>query len=240
MTRPLPAAVLLAGGLGTRIRAVGGDTPKVLLPVEGRPFLAHLLDYLARQGVTTVVLCTGHAADAVWDAAASNAPEGVRLVESREGEPLGTGGAIKQALPKLDDTFFVVNGDTYFDVPLARLMDSHELNEAQLTLALVRSEAAAEKGTVRMAPNGRILDFAEKVEDGTGLVNGGIYLAEPALFASYPEAAPCSLEREVIPAAVHAGAKVMGMVVEAPFVDIGLPEDYLAVRDRLPRRRGGA
>jgi D-glycero-alpha-D-manno-heptose 1-phosphate guanylyltransferase len=234
----MPTAALLAGGMGTRIRAVGGDTPKVLLPVEGRPFLAHLLDYLARQGVTRVVLCTGYAADPVWDAAVSHAPEGIRLVESREQTPLGTGGAVKQALPQLGERFFVVNGDTFFDVPLQRLIDNHDLNEAQLSLALVRSEAAAEKGTVRMAPNGRILEFAEKVQDGTGLINGGVYLAEPGLFAVCPGGVSCSLEREVIPAAVHAGAKVMGMVVDAPFVDIGLPEDYLAVRDRLPR--GGA
>ncbi len=158
---------MLAGGLGTRIRSVGGMTPKVLLPVAGRPFLAHLLDYLARQGVTEAVLCLGHAADAVAAAAREHRPDGLDLVESRETAAMGTGGAIRDALDRLGGTFYIVNGDTYLDAPLPRLLDFHRSTGAALTLSLVRSPQAAEKGTVRVAPGGRVLEFAEKTPEGT-------------------------------------------------------------------------
>ncbi len=234
----MPRAALLAGGLGTRIRAVAGSTPKVLLPVEGRPFIAHLLEYLGRQGVTEAVLCLGHAADQVLDAALSAAPPAMKLIASREKTPLGTGGALRLAVEHLGDTFFVVNGDTYLEAPLAPLLRLHRSSKARITLSLVRSEQAAEKGTVRVDPSGRVLDFVEKAADGTGLINGGVYVAQASAFEHCVPGEPCSLEREVIPGALRRGEIVMARRTEAPFVDIGLPEDYLRVRDRLPRKEG--
>ncbi len=235
----LPAAALLAGGLGTRIRTVGGTTPKVLLPVEGRPFIAHLLDYLARQGVTEAVLCLGYASDRVWEAAVGAAPPGLTLHASREDKPMGTGGAIRNALGLLGDAFLIVNGDTYLEASLHGLWRRHHEADALLTLTLVRSEQAAEKGTVKVDPAGRVLDFEEKTPEGTGLINAGIYAARARLFDRCPPDVGCSLEREVIPAALRAGERVTAVRVEGmPFVDIGLPEDYLRVRDRLPRPRG--
>jgi len=235
----LPPAALLAGGLGTRIRAVAGDTPKVLLPVEGRPFLAHILDRLHAQGVPEVVLCLGHAADRVWDAARAAAPEGLRLTASREPEARGTGGAVKLALPLLGSPFFILNGDTLLDAPLAPLMKLHLRREAAITLSLVRSEHAAEKGSVRVDPQGRVLEFSEKVADGTGLVNAGVYAAGPEAFARCPAEGACSLEREVLPGLIAAGSPVAARIVEAPFIDIGLPEDYMRVRRRLRGFGGG-
>jgi NDP-sugar pyrophosphorylase family protein len=234
MSEGAPRAAVLAGGLGTRIRSVGGMTPKVLLPVAGRPFLAHLLDYLARQGIAEAVLCLGHAADAVAAAARAHRPDGLELVESRETAAMGTGGAIRDALALLGGTFYIINGDTYLDAPLPRLLDLHRSTGAMLTLSLVRSPLAAEKGTVRVAPGGRVLDFAEKTSEGSGLINAGAYVAEADLFEAAPPVGPCSLERDIIPEALRRGMTVMGHVVEAPFVDIGLPEDYLRVRDGLP------
>ena len=234
----MPRAALLAGGLGTRIRAVAGSTPKVLLPVEGRPFIAHLLEYLDRQGVTEAVLCLGHAADQVWNAALSAAPPTMKLTASREETALGTGGALRLAVEHLGDTFFVVNGDTFLEAPLAPLLQFHRRSKALITLSLVRSEQAAEKGTVRVDPSGRVLDFVEKVPDGTGLINGGVYVADAPALEHCVLGKPCSLEREVIPAALRRGETIMARRADAPFVDIGLPEDYLRVRDRLPRAGG--
>jgi mannose-1-phosphate guanylyltransferase len=234
MSDGTPRAAVLAGGLGTRIRSVGGMTPKVLLPVAGRPFLAHLLDYLARQGIAEAVLCLGHAADAVAAAARAHRPDGLELVESRETAAMGTGGAIRDALGRLGGTFYIINGDTYLDAPLPRLLDFHRSTGARLTLSLVRSPQAAEKGTVRIAPGGRVLEFAEKTPEGSGLINAGAYVAEADLFEAAPRVGPCSLERDIIPEALHRGMTVMGHVVTTPFVDIGLPEDYLRVRDGLP------
>lgn len=234
----LPPVALLAGGLGTRIRALAGGTPKVLLPVEGRPFLAHVLDRLSALGVEKTVLCLGNAAERIWDAAQTHRPAGMTLIASREETPLGTGGAIRRALDELPETFFIMNGDTFLEVPLRALLTVHRRARAVLTLSLVRSEEAAEKGSVRITPEGRVLDFAEKIADGTGLVNAGVYVAQARLFADRPKDRPVSLEREIVPEAIRGGETVIGEVVDGVFVDIGLPESYLRVRDQLPRGRG--
>lgn len=231
----MPAAAILAGGLGTRIRAVVGDVPKVLLPVEGRPFLAHVLAYLARQGVTRTVLCLGHEGDRVWAAVQEFVPDGMKVVPSWESKPLGTGGAVRNALPHLGDLFFIVNGDTYLEAPLDDLADFHRRNEAVLTLCLVRWDRAGEKGTVRTAPDGKVIAFEEKTAQGSGVINAGVYVAQAAVIERCPVGKACSLERDAIPGAVRDGMRVMGWRVDVPFVDIGLPEDYEAVRDRLPR-----
>jgi NDP-sugar pyrophosphorylase family protein len=214
---------------------VGGDRPKVLLPVEGRPFLAHVLDYLRRQGIEDAVLCLGHGADEVWTEAQRAAPAALRLRASRETEPLGTGGALRLARGVLGSPFFAVNGDTYVEAPLAALLDLHRRSGAAITLSLVRSERAAEKGTVRIDGEGRVLEFAEKTTEGSGFINAGVYVLEADLLDGCPEGVFASLEREVIPDALARGRRAAALVVDAPFVDIGLPEDYLRVRDRLAR-----
>jgi len=239
MSNPiLPPAAVLVGGLGTRIRSVGGPTPKVLLPIEGRPFLLHLLDHIAAQGVRRVVLCLGYGAEAVWEAARTGAPEGVELIASHEDEPLGTGGAVRRALVHFEDTFFVLNGDTFLDGSLDALLECHRSHRALLTLSLTRSERAVEKGSVAVTPEGKVLSFDEKTEEGTGLINAGVYVFDSDVFRRVPEG-PISLEREIIPDVLQAGGSVAARIVEGAFVDIGLPEDYMAVRDRLPGSEGG-
>jgi NDP-sugar pyrophosphorylase family protein len=240
MAPGLPPAAVLAGGMGRRIREIAGDMPKVLLPVEGRPFIAHLLAYLAGQGIGTAVLCLGQGAQAVWEAARSHAPAGMDLVDSREASPLGTAGAIRNAGAALGGTFFVVNGDTYLEVPLPRLLEVHTANAAVITLSLVRSRAAAEKGTVRVDGDGRVLAFAEKTGEGSGLINGGMYVMDAEGLDACPPGVACSLEREVIPRALEGDRPVMAYITDAPFVDIGLPDDYRRVRDGLPRSREDA
>lgn len=231
----MPRAAILAGGLGTRIRDVAGDLPKVLLPVEGKPFVAHLLRDLRDQGVTQVVLCLGHLAETVWKSACDHAPEGLDLVDSREDSPLGTAGALKHAGKKLGDPFFVVNGDTYLEVSLARLLELHSRHQALITLSLVSSDRAGEKGSVRVDDTGRVVAFEEKTAQGTGLINGGVYVAGAGILDGCLPDTVCSLERELIPRAIQEGRTLMGHVTGGRFVDIGLPDDYLSVRDALPR-----
>jgi NDP-sugar pyrophosphorylase family protein len=163
------------------------------------------------------------------------------LIESVEVKPLGTAGAVKLALGHLDDTFFLLNGDTFVEVPLAQLLELHRSRGAAITLSLVRSDVVAEKGSVRIAPDGRVLDFAEKIEESSGLINAGVYVVEPRVFEACPPGVSCSVEQQIIPALLSAKDElVLGHIVKAPFVDIGLPEDYLRVRDQLPKSGGWA
>jgi NDP-sugar pyrophosphorylase family protein len=224
--------------MGTRIQAIAGSTPKSLLPVEGRPFLSHLMDFLAASGVEKTVLCLGVGASQISDTLQTHDTGDMQVVQSLEEHPLGTGGAIHNALAHLGETFFILNGDTFLDASLAPLLNLHREKNAVLTLSLIRFEDAGEKGSVRSAPDGRVLAFDEKTGEGTGLINGGVYVADSSIFAGCSPGVTCSLEREVIPGLLEAGEPVFGQVVDAEFVDIGLPEDYLRVRDHLPRKGG--
>jgi len=232
----MPPAAVLAGGFGTRIRSVAGDTPKVLLPVEGKPFLAHLLDRLAAEGVGRAVLLTGHRAEEVWTAARRFAPPGLVLEESREAAPRGTGGALRDALPRFGERFLALNGDTWLDASLADLLSFHRSHGAVLSLFLVRETEAGEKGTVRLGEDGAVTAFSEKTSAGSGLINAGVYAMEARALDGAGTTGVVSLEREILPGLLAAGKPVAGRVAEAPFVDIGLPEDYRRVRDALPRR----
>ena len=236
MTPEVPGtAAVLAGGLGTRIRSVAGDVPKVILPVAGRPFLGHVFDRLVRQGVSRVVLLLGHAADRVWAVAEEERPAGLDLLRSVEPEPRGTAGALVHALDRLpDETFLLVNGDTFPSPGLAPLARAHGQAKALATLAVVRSERSAEKGSVAFAADGRVTRFAEKTGEDTGFINAGVYVLERSLIEPLPRDTFVSLERDVFPAAVGEG-RVFAVPSDAPFVDIGIPDDYLAVRDALPR-----
>jgi NDP-sugar pyrophosphorylase family protein len=233
-------AVLLAGGLGTRIAGLSGGRPKVLLPVGGRPFLHHLLDWLAARGIERVLLLTGVGADEVEMAARVGAPAGLELSASREAGPLGTGGALRLALPKLDARFFLLNGDTFFDADLAALEAAHLAaapGGVLATLGLVRFPDAREKGSVELDAAGHVARFVEKGREGPGLINGGLYLIERPLVAHIPEGRAVSLEREVLPGLIDIDGRpgLMGVVFEARFVDIGLPADYLGVKDGIPQ-----
>jgi NDP-sugar pyrophosphorylase family protein len=236
VSEEFPPAAVLAGGLGTRIRSVTGGTPKVLLPVEGRPFLAHLLERLQGEGVARAVLLTGHGAPEVWEEAVRCAPPGLDLEESREETPRGTGGALRDALPRLGGTFFLLNGDTWLDASLAGLLALHRAHRAVLSLLLVPETRAEEKGTVRLGPDGLLTGFAEKTGEGSGLINAGVYAVDARALEGAAPTGLVSLEKEIIPALLAGGHPVAGQVVDAPFVDIGLPEDYDRVRDALPRR----
>ena len=228
-------AVILAGGRGTRIAEVTRDRlPKALLPVGGRPFLAHQLDWLAAEGVATVVLAVGFLAGRIREACGERWVAGGRELEllySEDGErPLGTGGASRRAAARLEAApkILVLNGDTWFPLALAPLLALHERAAAEATLALVRREERAAYGAVEVATGGQVLSFDEKSEGGPGWINGGVCLIERAsLEGAAPEGAPFSLERDLLPALAARG-RLYGLGASAPFCDIGLPETYAA------------
>lgn len=226
-------AIVLAGGLGTRLRAVVSDVPKPMAPVGGRPFLHWLLDGLARQGVRRVVLATGYMGDVVQDIL-GEAHAGMRLVYAREESPLGTGGALWAALAHVTgERAFVLNGDTWLGAPLAPL--AAEAPAADLTVAVRPLDDRARYGSVRVAGN-RIEGLEEKGSSGPGLANAGVYVARRDLPAKRPMAGAFSLEKEVL--AKPGDLDLRAHVTEATFLDIGTPEDFARAQNLIPAWAG--
>jgi len=230
-------AVILAGGLGTRLRPVLWDQPKVLAPIGGRPFLAYLLDELVRQGARRVVLCTGHLGEQV-EARFGNAYGPLSLVYSQEHEPRGTGGAIRGALPLLEsDPALILNGDSYCRVHLPTFLAWHRARKARGSLVIARVAERSRYGRVDVSDDGAVLLFREKEDKGgSGWVCVGVYLLSQEIIASMPADGPCSLERDVLPAA----AGLFGYRIEGPFLDIGTPESYAQANGSLKQMTAAA
>jgi NDP-sugar pyrophosphorylase family protein len=226
-------ALVLVGGRGTRLGAAAGGRPKPLVPVAGRPFLEWTLLQLAGQGVGRVVLCSGHGHAAMEELFGRGRRFGLEVVLSREPAPLGTGGALRHALPATrGPRLLALNGDVYFRLALARLVAEHERARARAALWVVRVPDAGRFGEVTVAPDGSITRFAEKTgRDEPGLINAGAYLLERDLLAQLPPDRPVSIEREVFP--TLAGGGLHAVVGDGPFVDIGTPASLAAAEDVL-------
>ncbi|MBM3546908.1 MAG: nucleotidyl transferase [Alphaproteobacteria bacterium] len=213
---------VLAGGLGTRIAGVLGDTPKVLAPVGGRPFLEVLLGKL--RGAKKVVLCLGHLAPKVTEWLKANPPP-VPVECVIEPEPLGTAGALRFAASHLtSDPFLVMNGDSVVETDLGGFIDDHRRSGAPGSILAVEVPDGSRFGRLEISPAGRITRFAEKDTSATGAawINGGIYAFTPSLLARLMAAEGPSLERDflgLLPEATLHGARR-----QARFIDIGTPE----------------
>lgn len=239
-------AVVLAGGLGTRLRAEVPDLPKVLAPVNGRPFLAYLLDRIASAGIRRAVICVGYRSRQVMEAfGEAYGPGRLELRYSVDARLLGTGGALRGALPYLDsDPVLVMNGDSYAEADLDRFYAGHMASGSRGTILLVHAADAARYGRVATDAAGVVTGFFEKTRgDGPGWINAGVYLLDRALIASVPEGQVVSLERDLFPHWVGAGLR--GFRSPGGFIDIGTPASYRRAAAFLrtrptPRPPGGA
>jgi NDP-sugar pyrophosphorylase family protein len=222
----VPVAIL-AGGLGTRLRPAIGERPKVLAEIDGRPFVAHLLDQVAAAGFRDVVLCVGWHAEEV-ERALGSAHGPLRLCYSREPAPLGTAGALRLALPMLSsEQVLVMNGDSYCGADLAAAWRWHREHASEATLLLVEVEDTTRYGRVELLEDGTICRFVEKQQaGGTGWINAGIYLLAHSRIERIARGTALSLEHDSFPAWVGHG--LFGLRTRARFLDIGTPRSYAA------------
>jgi D,D-heptose 1,7-bisphosphate phosphatase len=230
-------ALVLAGGLATRLGGSAADVPKCLQPVAGRPFLDHVIWNLRRQGVRRVVLCTGRLHEAVEAHIGDGSALGVEAVYAREPEPLGTAGAVALGARYLaGEIAFVVNGDSLFDVNVVDLaVHLRRAPDADATLALRREPDAARYGAVVLGADGRIESFEERGSSDEALINGGVYCARSAWLASL-KVVNSSLERDVFPALTAEG-RLVGMVRDGFFTDIGTPESLAGAQGSVAEWR---
>src|SRR5436190_5400233 len=204
---PIEQAAILCGGLGTRLGTLTADLPKPLLPVSGTPFLEVLLEELGRSGIRRIVLLAGFAAERVADYVAANPLKGrfdLRIEVAVEPFTAGTGGALWHAKERLEDRFYLLNGDSWFDIPLARLAEPLTGEPAAIgALALRPVDDTARYGSVTVAGD-RIVAFSERApQPGPGLISGGVYAFRRSLLDHLGES--CSLERDVLPPLAAAG-----------------------------------
>ncbi len=224
----------MAGGFGTRLRSVVSDVPKPLAPVAGRPFLAYVLDALVRQGYGHAVLATGYMHEKV-EACFGNEYLGMKIDYARELAPLGTGGAIVNALQHCSaDCVTVLNGDTLFLADLTQLERYADSKGTTLAIVLRAVPDAGRYGAVETAANGRITAFREKDPSaGAGNINGGIYRLQQSLLDGYAVGQQFSFEKEVMQQR-YAEEAFYAYADGAYFIDIGVPEDYRRAQTELP------
>jgi D-glycero-alpha-D-manno-heptose 1-phosphate guanylyltransferase len=229
-------AIVLAGGLGTRLQTVVADVPKSLAPVAGKPFLAYLLDHAKKEGVEKFIFALGYKTEQIETFIKEYLPAGSYLFSIEE-EPLGTGGAIYKACSQVSgsDTF-VLNADTFFGVSFSNLAIIHELRKAACTLALKPMNSFDRYGAVGIEKQ-IITGFMEKKHQTSGLINGGVYAlsAEQFLPKKFPPV--FSFEKDYLEKEFPK-QDICGLVSDAYFIDIGIPEDYQRAQQELIKHIG--
>ncbi|MCL6637153.1 MAG: NDP-sugar synthase, partial [Alicyclobacillus sp.] len=237
-------ALLLAGGLGTRLRPLTQTTPKPLVPVVNRPWLEHLLLHLKSQGIQHFVLAVKHEAQQIRAYFQDGRALGVSIQYSEEPDLLGTAGAIRHAAEHTDlgERFVVLNADIVHLVPLLPLLEAHRNAGALVTIGLTEVDDPSAYGVVEQTVTGRIVRFVEKPPRHAApskRINAGIYVMEQAVLRSIPVGREVSVERETFPELIRRGGLVQGCLLPGYWMDMGTPERYLqvhadALSGRLP------
>ncbi len=224
-------AVILAGGLGTRLRGVIEDLPKSMAPVAGQPFMTYILENLLNASFSKIVMATGYKHQDIMDKYGDNY-KGMKLEYSVEDQPLGTGGALLKASALITSQyFFVLNGDTFFNTDISGFERFFIENKCKLAVALKPMNDFERYGSVSI-DGVRIISFNEKKYCAEGLINGGVYLIDREFFNSLNLPDAFSVEKEVLEK--YAGSGILrSMISDKPFIDIGIPEDYIRASDFL-------
>ena len=224
----MPSAVILAGGLGTRLRSAVPDLPKPMAPITGRPFLEYQFDYWMSQGVSRFVLSVGYRHEAIMQYFGLRY-KGAEIEYAVEKHPLGTGGGFLAAAEKLcgQEPFLLLNGDTYFRVDW-NILDAYALeHEADWCLSLFKTSEKGRYMGIEVSPQGRITSMKSGIEQGPRLANGGVYWVHPRVLSGVSKLGEkMSLEDDLFPSALAAGRRLFGIEFTGTFIDIGVPEDY--------------
>jgi D-glycero-alpha-D-manno-heptose 1-phosphate guanylyltransferase len=218
--------IILAGGQGTRLKSVVKDIPKVMAPIDGNPFLNYIINNLKRYELTKIIISTGYKSDTIEDYYGNN------FIYSKELTPLGTGGAIAFAKPFLtEETFIVINGDTFFDIDYKDLIDKHIRTKAKITVALTKVKDTSRYIRFRLDKENRIVEMEGRGIEKPGVSIGGIFIFNKEVLEDFPIKGP--LEEIVFPKYINNG--LFGWVYDGFFIDIGIPEDYERCQKYLPK-----
>jgi len=225
-------AVLLVGGLGTRLRPLTNDRHKSIVPVLNRPVLEHTIAYLKQYGIIDIIITLNYLPEVIEEYFGDGSKFGVNLAYFMEKEPRGTAGAVKNAESYLDSSFFVLNGDIFTDLDLAEMYAFHRKRKAQATIALSYVKDPSAFGVVDSEPDGLVKRFIEKPPPGTApsnWINAGTYILEPEVLAEIPPGVHHMFERGLFPHLVNTGKPVYGYPYKGYWLDMGNPAQYYNV-----------
>ncbi|MGE5329790.1 MAG: nucleotidyltransferase family protein [Deltaproteobacteria bacterium] len=225
--------IVLAGGLGTRLKKIVQDIPKPMAPINGKPFLWYIFEYLWRQGVRRVILSAGYKHEIIEEYFEKNYKD-ISIIYSIEDEPLGTGGAIKKAVLNVEEKdVIILNGDTFFNIDIRSFVEQHSKMQADFSLALKPMKNFDRYGSVEVVGE-RIINFNEKKYKKYGYINGGIYITNPCLFNDLDLPDKFSIENDFFPNQLQR-LKFGSYISNTYFIDIGIPEDYEKAKRELGR-----
>lgn len=234
-------AVILAGGLGTRLKKVVKDVPKPMAPVGGNPFLEYLIKLLKEAGINNILLLVGYKSSIIKEYFGDGSKFGVHISYSEEKELLGTGGAIMNAWDKLEEEFLVLNGDTFFDIEYDLLQEYIEENSSEALIVLRYTKDMSRYGFVEVDDSYRVRKFIEKGDLPTdrvdGYINGGIYYFKKKVLKEYCESFEdrfVSIEKDVFPRLLQR-ERLYGLPMGGKFIDIGIPKDYRRAQMEIPK-----
>jgi NDP-sugar pyrophosphorylase family protein len=232
--REMPDAIILCGGAGLRLRSVTGSGPKVMAKIGDRPFLELLISQLRRNGVRRVILALGYQKDMIASHFLNRAL-GVELVYSVETSPLGTGGALRNAVQLVQsDAALIMNGDSYTDADLGGFAERHRSSNADVSLVVAPADDRGDCGTVRVEDDGTVTQFQEKQGSaGARYLNAGIYMVSRRMLYQIPLGVQISLEQELFRRWLAGGSRIQAFPYSGSCLDIGTPERYLAAQAAL-------
>ena len=233
MSRPLiKEAIILAGGLGTRLRSAVPDLPKCMAPVGGRPFISYITDFYRRAGIERFIFALGYKSAAFEAFFEAEFPQGGYAV-SLEDSPLGTGGAIRQACTLATEaSVLILNGDTFFRIDLDELSSFHLAHTADCSLCLKPMRDFDRFGVVELDHELRVRQFREKQAYHSGLINGGVYALDRENFLHEDLPAIFSFEKDYLEKSLET-RRIFGLEQQGFFIDIGIPEDYTRVQTAI-------
>ncbi len=229
-------AVILVGGEGTRLRPLTCNTTKAMVPILNMPFLEYVLRYLKGHGIKDVTLAMSYLPDRIQGQLGDGSELGVRLHYAVEKEPMGTGGAIKNAEAHLTEPFFVLNGDVLTSIDLAAMMKNHRKVKPRVSIALTPVDNPTIYGVVETDHRDMVKRFAEKPsaeEVTTNMINAGIYIIDPAVLGYIPPNTPSMVERHLFPLLLEKGEPILSYPSDSYWIDIGTPEKYLKAHHDL-------
>ena len=229
-------AIILCGGLGTRLRSVIGENQKTMTEINGEPFVVNVIKHIKKYGVNDIMFSTGYKSDDVEKFFGKDFYFGMQVSYAKEESPLGTGGAIRNCLSLIKGTeVLVVNGDTLFPCEIDMLLENFKANNADISIACKSIEDKTRYGTIvfKDEKTGIIDKFDEKKEDSDeeSYINGGVYIMKKSLIESINQGEKISLEKDLIPKWLTEGKVVSGIVSNESFIDIGTPESLQQFKD---------